>query len=648
MFRKFALTIGLLISLLTSAQNIVKHKVLQGETITQIAQKYHVTPFDIYKLNPDAQKGLQADALLLIPNSSANIKAALEKPGKNEVIPVKTTYQTHTVLSKETIFGIAKQYEISEEDLYKVNTNLEKEGLKIGSIINIPKKNSKTSTVKSPKTNDEKPVYHEVLEKETKYSIAKKYGITVEALEAKNPEIVSGLQMGYKLLIKGTLPKIQETVKEINVKKKPTETIKWVNYEVKSKETLYSLSKKFSVKQDDLTLWNPDLANGLKEGMVLKIPATATLANEIKKNKTDLKATLKNQDKKKLVMLLPFNSSKIKTDSVAVLQKKFKEDQFLNLTMDFYSGALMAIDSAKSLGINVDVTILDSEENKNSSNVDNLANKSSVKTAHAIIGPFYQAHAEKLASILEKDNIPVISPLSKEMIGTYKNMYASMPTPTFIKDAMYDYMEQKNGNILAVIDPKKAGLKKYIVENQKETKIVALSDKGAVVSDNIKALLVKDKLNFVVMASDNSGMILTLVNQLIKFQAEYQIRLVMLEQSKALNFEEIAMSKLTKLQLTYPSLTRENETADAKKFERAYKKLNKTFPNQYATRGFDITFDTLLRLSQEKDFETSINDDATVQIDNKFDYEKIISGGYINKGVFILQYNNDLTITEAP
>jgi LysM repeat protein len=32
-------------------KKVVTHKVEKGETINQIAQKYHVTPYDIYKLN---------------------------------------------------------------------------------------------------------------------------------------------------------------------------------------------------------------------------------------------------------------------------------------------------------------------------------------------------------------------------------------------------------------------------------------------------------------------------------------------------------------------------------------------------------------------------------------------------------------------
>jgi LysM repeat protein len=41
----------------------------KGETINQIAQKYHVT-HDIYKLNPDAQSGLKPNSVLLIGKQS--------------------------------------------------------------------------------------------------------------------------------------------------------------------------------------------------------------------------------------------------------------------------------------------------------------------------------------------------------------------------------------------------------------------------------------------------------------------------------------------------------------------------------------------------------------------------------------------------
>ena len=113
------------------------------------------------------------------------------------------------------------------------------------------------------------------------------------------------------------------------------------------------------------------------------------------------------------------------------------------------------------------------------------------------------------------------------------------------------------------------------------------------------------------------------------------------------DFEEIALTRLTKLRLTYPSMTKPNETQEANQFDAKYKKLNKILPNQYAIRGFDVTFDTLLRLSQEKSFEETVEANASQQIENKFDYMKNETAGYSNRGVYILYYDTDLTIKEA-
>ncbi len=639
MFKKNITLCILLFAFTLNAQTYTKHKVSKGETINQIAQKYKVTPFDIYKLNPDSQNGLKPDTVLLIPSTGA-VKSAVSGNPK-----------THEVLPKETIYGIAKQYGLTVEQLIKKNPSIETEGLKIGQIITF----SGNTIQPKPSSQSPKPVIqtitHEVLAKETKYSIAKKYGITIEKLEQLNPDIISGLPIGYKLLISGNASILKD--KEIKTPEvkipevKIPKAIEYVNYEVKPKETLYSLSRKFGLSQEQLIAVNPELANGVQEGTMIKVPSTVSIKEESKKQFVDFSKSIKQTSKKQLALLLPFNVSKIQNDTINSMQQRLKKDGFLNMTLDFYSGALMAIDSAKTLGINVNVKILDSQETKTSSNVENLVSQNNLQNYNAIIGPFYQVHSDKIASLLESNNVPVISPLSKDAGKTFRNMYSTTPSSDFVKDAMFDFMREKNGNIIAVVDTKKAAIKQYISENQKDVKFAELNDKGALLPESLKSLLVKDKINYVVMASERTGMIFATTNTLLNALSEYQIRLVILEPNETLDFEEIALSRLTKLKLTYPSLTRENESDNAKIFEKEYKKKNKIFPTQFATRGFDITFDTLLRLAQDKTFEETITDSASEQVENKFDYSKKISGGYINKGVYILQYNSDLTISNA-
>ena len=99
--------------------------------------------------------------------------------------------------------------------------------------------------------------------------------------------------------------------------------------------------------------------------------------------------------------------------------------------------------------------------------------------------------------------------------------------------------------------------------------------------------------------------------------------------------------------MMYPSLIRENLSDPATIFENSFKRQNGILPSQYAVRGFDVTFDTMLRMSQEKGFIQSAKDDKTEQVESKFEYTAKKSEGYINQGVYVLQYNEDLTIKEA-
>ena len=625
-------------------QNYDKHKVEKGETIAQIAQKYKVTPTDIYKLNPDAQSGLKPNSILLIPKSSGKQVANVQT---KSILQVKT----HLVMPKETLYGIEKKYGISDKDLKKANPTLEKTGLQIGQNLIIPSNNNSKVTV----PNQDKVIYHEVLPKETKYSIAKRYGITIQELEKRNPEVVSNLPVGYKLIIKGNASKSDKIVAVVDSKKeiskaktlKSPAVINYLNYEVKPKETLYSLSKMFGMSQEELIALNPALSNGVEKGMILKIPSTIVLSQEPKKTYSTLSKKSGNNDRKKLLLLLPFNISKLEGDTLNSTAMRLKKDKFLNMTLDFYSGALMAIDSARSIGLPIDVKIYDSQETKNESNVAAIIPENNLESTDAIIGPFYQKNVEKTAELLNKNEVPVISPLSKDTGISYSNLYQTIPTNIALKNAMFDFMRAKGGNIIAVIDKKKESVKQYILENQKEVHFVPLTENGSLSAASLKSLLVKDKMNYVVMETGNTGMIKATMAAMLGSMATYRVQLVILEPNETLDTDEINFVNLTKLKLMYPSISRENDSPEALIFEKEYRKKNKIFPSAFATRGFDVTFDTMMRLSQGKKYQETVETLATEQVDNKFEYYKKEDGGYTNKGVYILYYDTDLTIKEA-
>lgn len=239
-FSRFLLFVAFVSNISFGQQYATKHTVQKGETIPQIAQNYKTTPSEIYRLNPEAQNGISENQILNVPESSSkipnsvihvvapketlfglaakyNVKveaiqnanvAALAnglQVGQELVIPqdskteTVSSKNTHLVQPKESLFSIARLYNVSVEDLDKANTVLLKNGLQIGQEITIPNK-KKTLDGRVRVINAE-TVFYVVKAKETKYSIAKQFGITVQQLESQNPEIVNGLTEGNRLAI---------------------------------------------------------------------------------------------------------------------------------------------------------------------------------------------------------------------------------------------------------------------------------------------------------------------------------------------------------------------------------------------------------------------------------------------------------------
>ncbi|WPO76956.1 LysM peptidoglycan-binding domain-containing protein [Flavobacterium sp. KACC 22761] len=191
-----------------SQDKYIKHKISKGENITVIAKKYGVKPKDIVDANPNAPKILKLNSVLLIPNNS---KAVTLKPDENKAIALKSSDKaeiansdSHDVQPKETLWGISKKYNVSVDDLKKANPSIETDGLKIGQKITIPSNGATIAEkpVEVPEKSNEVEVVVEVQPKETKYAIAKKYGITVAELEKQNPFIKGKLPVGYVLKLK--------------------------------------------------------------------------------------------------------------------------------------------------------------------------------------------------------------------------------------------------------------------------------------------------------------------------------------------------------------------------------------------------------------------------------------------------------------
>ena len=209
--KKIIFVLAFLFSLVTNAQTVIEHIVLEKETIYGIARNYNIAVDLIQNANKDLLKdGLKIGQKLKIPSRKTVSTIQEESP-----INIDLNSSKHIVLAKESLFSIARLYNVSVQDLDFYNFEVIKNGLQIGQIITIPNK-KKTLSGQARVINSE-TIFHSVLAKETKYSISKQYGISIEQLESQNPEIMSGLNEGTKLAINKNVIKPKNDSEELMV-----------------------------------------------------------------------------------------------------------------------------------------------------------------------------------------------------------------------------------------------------------------------------------------------------------------------------------------------------------------------------------------------------------------------------------------------
>ncbi len=110
----------------TDQNTSFKHTVVKGETVYSISKMYHTTVDQIIRLNPSAANGIAIGSVLSIPQRRV-ISSEKEE-----------NYRYHTILPKETLYSVAKTYRLKPEDVIRANVGLSVESFQIGKTIRIP------------------------------------------------------------------------------------------------------------------------------------------------------------------------------------------------------------------------------------------------------------------------------------------------------------------------------------------------------------------------------------------------------------------------------------------------------------------------------------------------------------------------------
>lgn len=679
--RNYILVLLLLLAVQINAQKARKYTtyvVKSGETLRSIAKKVGCRYKEIKNLNPDVDKRHPAvNTTLVVPNKNYG------KPVIRDIIPVKKEIY-HIVEAGNTFYSIAKKYNVPIIAIKNANP-LTSEGLKPGMKLRIPSQEEITV-----KTKPAKLALYKVKKGDTRWNIASKNKITVSELERINRGLKNGLKIGDNIWIP-----IKEEVSNTENEIEKDESL-FVYHVVKKGEGLFRIAVLYQTTQDEIIRLNPEATKKLRTGMLLKIPAKKKdefLTHEVVKGDTFFNITRKYEvtesdlfklnpslkDGLKIGMLLnikpleidsiqteenilvdPISFTKpvinlsfllpLKADKKVDLSKK--ESKLRNICTDFYMGAEIAMDSLRKQGLYINNHVYDTKNDP--SIVYNLLQNDALKESDLVIGPFFIGNAKRVASKLS--DIPVFTPSNKQTINSNENLIKASVSQTETTYYLIKYLKEKYSGekIIIVTDTNSVNhrevnrIKQLLLQHDSINQVSIIKpsrnkknpDQVYMDKKELQKSIIKDKKTWIILLSDLKVISSDIVNTYGVMASKESIQLFT---TKAFDsFKYIDYQLLGQLSWSFPTNQftelKNNEVAS---FKKKYYNLNYEQPSKYAFMGFDMAYDSLIRIALGDNYSEGLEAGKSLRLSQKFDYVKT-NKGYDNKGVFMVTFNKDL------
>lgn len=361
------------------------YNVNAAEGFYSLTRQFNVTQQEIEKYNPEAKAGLKKGQRLLIPVSG------------NQKYPESNTneYFIHTVQPGETLSSLSRTYNVSINDIKAMNPELA-DYLVIGHEMKIPQP-------KSLYINESQYTYHTIEPKETLFSVAKKYGVSMQNIIDENIGLnENSFSVGKIIRIQNQQPVAQGVSAQVQA----SAGVQMSRYKVQKKETLYSISRKFDITLTSLLEANPGITR-VKAGDFINIPGIIEQKDSIAEGSVETiqqmhdilgEATeIRKDGNISVALLLPFQlyTSNVNT----ALQSRYVE---------FYEGFLLAVDSLKKQGINFDIFVYDTD----SKSITDILAKPEMAKVDLIIGPANNKQIGEVAKFADQHQINVVNPFT--------------------------------------------------------------------------------------------------------------------------------------------------------------------------------------------------------------------------------------------
>ena len=596
------LILGLGFSILLSAQEVSNgyflHTVMRGQSLYSIASMYNVSMEEIVSLNPGSDQKIRAGETLRIPqHKNANGTT-------NEM-------RYHTIQSGETLYRISQRYQMEADEICKANPGLSAQNFKAGQVIAIPP--SKGNIDRTGNHSDEN------------HSSANLGNTEISA----NKEIFSSEKklLPYRLM-----------------------------HKVKRKETIYSISREYGISKEELIAANPELEKEkLKKGTFLYIPNKQETVQQLPNEKVPSNEELFKKNQKVTEQLKNINAAII----LPFLLDSPNNGGEKPLMIEYYEGALMAIDSLKRQNININLHVYDTG-NRNQS-IASILDKDELKSMDVIFGPGHSEHINALSSFAKANNIRLVIPFTSKNTDVFNNpnIYQINTPQSYLFSQVYKLFAEQFGayNIVFVDVEEDQGKSDYIkgLKQELETRnihyqtismpTVVEDEEGVSTVPGVTAALDSIRHNILIPTSGSNTALIKLLPMLqLVVRAEnnpYQVHLFGYPEWQ--KYYEDHLQAFYELDTYFYSSFYTNNLLKApvkfhKDFRNWYnKEMINNYP-KYGMLGFDITYFFLKGLDKYgTNLEENINRITYEPVQTGFRFERVNNwGGFINKKVFFV------------
>jgi LysM repeat protein len=172
------------------------HEVQKGETIEQIAEKYKTSVLNLVRWNDLERAEVKQGQILVLSPSMKPAETPENFVDTRETIKPKY----HTVLRNETVYSIARLYNIKPDSIIAWN-HLKGKSISEDQVLKLRREKGASNDSSPSKTMSEVANIHFVKPGDTLYSIATKYGISVDKLKKLNNIDKNSISIGQKLIL---------------------------------------------------------------------------------------------------------------------------------------------------------------------------------------------------------------------------------------------------------------------------------------------------------------------------------------------------------------------------------------------------------------------------------------------------------------